>query len=214
MQQYTQPINFGISSYELTQWLYAGFVQDSIRVSNDLTLDLGLRYDRQTLTDATKNFAPRVGFGWHPNGDSRLVDPRRLRHVLHADSSPTRSPATWLNGLDGLTTYTATPGQTRLPDLPDRIVPAAVVRSARRCRRRSCRRATSRSRPGSADFYETQFAKYGLNFDLLPNYPDELREPAQPGDVDRRRARDRARACSSAPTTCISTGPTSIAPSI
>ena len=34
-----------------------------------------------------------------------------------------------VNGLDGLTTYTATPGQTRLPDLPDRILPPAVVRS-------------------------------------------------------------------------------------
>src|SRR4029453_5606077 len=30
VQNYTQPINFGISSYELGQWLYTGFVQDSI----------------------------------------------------------------------------------------------------------------------------------------------------------------------------------------
>ena len=43
-----------------------------MRVNNDLTLDLGLRYDRQTLTDANDNFAPRLGFGWHPNGDATL----------------------------------------------------------------------------------------------------------------------------------------------
>ena len=86
MQQYTQPINFGISSYELKQWMSVGFVQDSIHVRNDLTLDAGLRYDRQTLTDATKNFAPRVGFGWHPGGDCAPGDSRRLRDVLHADS--------------------------------------------------------------------------------------------------------------------------------
>jgi hypothetical protein len=30
---------------------------------------------------------------------------------------------------------------------------------------------------GQADFYRTQFAKYGLNFDLLPNYPDKLVSP-------------------------------------
>src|SRR5882762_5329753 len=66
VQNYTQPISFGISSYELNQWLSAVFVQDSIRVNNDLTLDAGLRYDRQSLSDATNNFAPRVGFGWHP----------------------------------------------------------------------------------------------------------------------------------------------------
>src|SRR5207249_1576879 len=72
VQSYTQPINFGISSYELTQWLYAAFVQDSIRLGRDLTIDLGLRYDRQDLTGATKNFAPRAGFGWHPGGSARL----------------------------------------------------------------------------------------------------------------------------------------------
>src|SRR5207237_6111585 len=30
---------------------------------------------------------------------------------------------------------------------------------------------------GRADFYRSQFAKYGLNFDLLPNYPDTLVNP-------------------------------------
>jgi hypothetical protein len=32
--------------------------------------------------------------------------------------------------------------------------------------------------PGrTADFYRSQFASYGLNFDLLPNYPDEFLNP-------------------------------------
>jgi hypothetical protein len=30
---------------------------------------------------------------------------------------------------------------------------------------------------GRRDFYKAQFAKYGLNFDLLPNYPDQLVSP-------------------------------------
>jgi outer membrane receptor protein involved in Fe transport len=50
VQNYTQPINFGISTYDLSQWLVSGFLQDSFRVMPDLTLDLGLRYDVQTLT--------------------------------------------------------------------------------------------------------------------------------------------------------------------
>jgi hypothetical protein len=29
--------------------------------------------------------------------------------------------------------------------------------------------------PGQRDFYKAQFAKFGLNFDLLPNYPDKLK---------------------------------------
>jgi hypothetical protein len=32
-------------------------------------------------------------------------------------------------------------------------------------------------RAGRRSFYESQFARYGLNFDLLPNYPDELVNP-------------------------------------
>jgi hypothetical protein len=32
-------------------------------------------------------------------------------------------------------------------------------------------------RAGDADFYRAQFAKYGLNFDLLPNYPTEFVNP-------------------------------------
>src|SRR4030095_2072573 len=71
VQNYQQPINFGISSYELPQWLLTGFVQDTFHVTKYLHRDPGLRYDRQTLTDATKNFEPRIGFGWHPGGDAR-----------------------------------------------------------------------------------------------------------------------------------------------
>ena len=32
-------------------------------------------------------------------------------------------------------------------------------------------------RAGRRDFYEAQFASYGLNFDLLPNYPDKFVNP-------------------------------------
>ena len=32
-------------------------------------------------------------------------------------------------------------------------------------------------RAGQADFYRSQFASYGLNFDLLPNYPDTFVNP-------------------------------------
>ena len=41
VQQYTQPISYGVTSYELNQWLLTGYAQDSFRVNDDLTLDLG-----------------------------------------------------------------------------------------------------------------------------------------------------------------------------
>ena len=41
VQSYTEPINYGVSSYNLKQWLYVAFLQDSWRLRDDLTLDLG-----------------------------------------------------------------------------------------------------------------------------------------------------------------------------
>jgi hypothetical protein len=175
VQQYTQPISFGITSYELKQWMSVLFVQDSVRATDDLTLDLGLRYDRQTLTDATKNLAPRVGFGWHPGGDSRLS----IRGGYGMYYTQIRSNAiagSLVGGLDGLTTYTAIPGQLGFPTcltgpcLPLSFDPKTLAPS-----QLPARDITIRA--GQRDFYRTQFASYGLNFDLLSHYPDEFVNP-------------------------------------
>ena len=86
---------------DMTQWLYAGFIQDDWRVSKRLTLNIGLRYEFQGVPteahnrlgnfepgvgleqvgknipslykhDAT-NFAPRFGFAWDVKGDGKTV---------------------------------------------------------------------------------------------------------------------------------------------
>ncbi len=173
VQNYTQPINFGINSYELPQWLTTVFVQDDWKARRDLTLNLGLRYDRQTLTDDKNNFAPRVGFGWHPGGDARWSI--RGGYGMYYTQIRTNAIAGYLvNGLDGLTTYTATAGQTGFPtcltcapvNVDPRTLPASQL-PARDITIRAGRRA----------FYQAQFAKFGLNFDKLPNYPDEFVNP-------------------------------------
>lgn len=175
VQNYTQPINFGISSYKLTQWLYTAFVQDSIHLHRDLTIDVGLRYDRQTLTDATKDFAPRVGFGWHPKGDSRTSI--RGGYGMYYTQIQSNLVAGYLvNGLDGLTTYTATPGQLGFPTcLTGTCLPLALDPKTLQASQLPARDITIQA--GRRDFYQTQFAKYGLNFDLLPNYPGKLANP-------------------------------------
>jgi Carboxypeptidase regulatory-like domain/TonB dependent receptor len=175
VQNYSQPISYGITTYNLNQWLVAGFAQDAVRVNSDLTIDAGLRYDVQTLTDAKNDFAPRVGFGWHPNGDSRLAIRggygmyyTQIQSNLIADSL--------ISGLDGFTTYTATPGQFGFPTcltgscLPLSFDPRTLPQSELPARNITLH-------AGEADFYRAQFAKFGLNFDLLPNYPDKLVNP-------------------------------------
>lgn len=175
VQQYTQPINFGVSTYKLSQWLYAFFVQDSIRVSPGLTLELGLRYDRQTLTDANRNFVPRIGFAWHPFAASRTVI--RGGYGMYYTQIQSNLVAAYLvNGLDGLTTYTATPGQFGFPTcLSGACLPVAFDPKTLPPSQLPARDITIR--PGQRSFYQNQFARYGLNFDLLPNYPDKLLSP-------------------------------------
>ncbi|MDX6529999.1 MAG: hypothetical protein QOH41_2289 [Blastocatellia bacterium] len=175
VQNYTQPINFGISNYELPQWLNAVFVQDSVHLRSDLTIDLGLRYDRQTLTDAAGNFAPRIGFGWHPRGDSRLSI--RGGYGMYYTQIPSNVIAAYLvNGLDGLTTYTAIAGQTGFPTcLTGSCLPVSLDPKTLPASQLPARDITLRA--GRRDFYKAQFARYGLNFDLLPNYPDKLVNP-------------------------------------
>ncbi len=175
VQQYAQPISYGVTSYKLKQWMSVAFVQDSIRVTNDLTVDAGLRYDRQTLTDATKDFAPRFGFGWHPNGDSSLAV--RGGYAMYYTQIRSNAIAGALTGgLDGLTTYTATPGQFGFPTcltgpcLPVQFDPRTLPLS-----QQPARNITIQA--GERDFYTQQFAQYGLNFNLLSNYPDTFVNP-------------------------------------
>ena len=175
VQQYTQPVDYGVNSYELKQWMSVAFVQDSFRVHDDLTLDLGLRYDRQTLTDATWNFAPRVGFGWHPNGDERLA--LRGGYAMYYTQIRANALGSALTGgLDGIVTYTATPGQTGFPTcLTGPCLPVPIDPHTLPLSRQPARNITVLA--GQRDFYRNQFASFGLNFDLLPNYPDEFVNP-------------------------------------
>jgi hypothetical protein len=168
VQNYQQPLFLGVDTYKISQWLVTGFVQDDWKVRRDLTVNLGLRYDRQTLTDAKKNFSPRIGFGWNPGGDAKTAV-RGGYGVYYTQIRTNFIAAYLLNGLNGITTYTANPGQPGFPTCLT-CVPVVVDPSALPARDITIR-------AGMADFYRTQFSRYGLNFDLLPNYSDKLVNP-------------------------------------
>jgi hypothetical protein len=63
------------------------FVQDDLRVSKSLSLNLGLRYDYMQvpaglysdILPSRKNFGPRFGFAWSPNSGGRLFGNTTIR---------------------------------------------------------------------------------------------------------------------------------------
>jgi hypothetical protein len=106
--------SYGNASYLVDDQLWALFVQDDYRASRKLTLNLGVRYERQTLSDAKLNFAPRVGFVYDPLGDGSIV--LRGGFGIYLSQIVDNSFASYALGEpSGVFTYTATPGQVGFP---------------------------------------------------------------------------------------------------
>jgi hypothetical protein len=109
VKSYTQ--SYGNANYTVDDWLWSLFVQDDWKVRPNLTVNLGLRYERQTFTDSNKDFAPRAGFAYNWKGTvirgsfgiyySQIVDNSEANYAL--------------TGPTGVFNYTATPGQIGFP---------------------------------------------------------------------------------------------------
>lgn len=172
MQSYTQGFNFGVGSYTENQWLSALYAQDTYRVRDGLSLDLGLRYDYQSFSDSHANFAPRIGFGWNPTGDPKTVV--RGGYGLYYTQLRSNLAASFeLSGPNGIGSYTAGPGQTGFPSCltcaPVVFDPNAAASTL------PARNVTIR--PGETAFYTQEFARYGVDFSKVPNYPDSFVNP-------------------------------------
>lgn len=74
----TYPYRFGISmgryEFEQIDRRTSGYFQDKWQVTNRLTLNLGVRYDRQKITENTSDaIGPRVGVAYDLTGDGKTV---------------------------------------------------------------------------------------------------------------------------------------------
>ena len=155
---------FGNVHYSLTDNLWSLFVQDDYRLRSNLVLNVGLRYDRQELTDDTNNLAPRLGFAWNPHNDPRTTI--RGGYGIYYSQIQSNIDATWeLAGPTGFFNFSVAPGQfgfpTSLAPLP--AFPPGAVLPAR----------DVTLRPGRAGFYNQFFA----TSKLLGGYPDSLENP-------------------------------------
>ena len=163
VRTYTQ--SYGNANYTVDDTLWSLFVQDDYRVLNDLTLNLGLRYEQQTFTDSRKDFAPRVGFAYNLRGQGKTVI-RGGFGIYYAQVVDNSEANYALAGPTGVFNYSATPGQIGFPtsvaDVPLPAFPVGALAPVR----------TIYIRPGRSAYYN-QFFPVG---DLI-GYPDALLNP-------------------------------------
>jgi hypothetical protein len=155
--------SFGTQTYHVGEWLWSLFAQDSYRVRTDLTLNLGVRYERQTFTDDNNNWAPRIGFAYNVAGDTRTV--LRGSYGIYYSEIPANTAASWnINGPTGIFTYTVSPGGLGFPTSfsPIASFPAGAVLPAR----------DITVQPGRRDYYRQFF-----DIDRLSRYQDTLLNP-------------------------------------
>jgi hypothetical protein len=162
--------SFGNANYNVRQHNWSLFAQDDWRVRRDLTLNLGLRYERQTFTDDKNNFAPRLGFAYNFLGDNKTVV-RGSYGIYYSQLRANLGAQFSLGGPTGVFTFTATPGQLGFPTSLTAIpsFPAGATLPAR----------DIVIRPGRAAYYNQFF-----NVSKLRGYPDKLLNPmTQQGSI-------------------------------
>ena len=163
VQSYTQ--SYGNADYVVDDTLAAVFAQEDAHLSPDFTLNLGLRYELQTFTDARTNFAPRIGFAYNvaDRGTTTIRGGFGIYDAQVVDNSEANYA---LTGPTGVFNYTAAPGQVGFPasvaDVPLPAFPADAVVPLR----------SLYLRPGRASYYNQFFPT-----DTLVGYPDGLRNP-------------------------------------
>jgi outer membrane receptor protein involved in Fe transport len=112
--------SFGNQNYTVDDQLFGIFAQDDYRAGPRVTINLGLRYERQTFTNAKLNFAPRMGSVYDVFGTGNTIF--RARYGIYHSQIVDNSFASYALGEpSGVFTYTATPSQvgfpTRIPAL-------------------------------------------------------------------------------------------------
>jgi outer membrane receptor protein involved in Fe transport len=110
----------GGGELELDEWHFAVFAQDDWKPRENLTLNLGVRYQYETSVPDKNNIAPRIGFAWDPSTNGRMV----LRGgfgIFHSDVFSTVDAFESYQNAEGFRSVTFVPGDALFPTFPNKL---------------------------------------------------------------------------------------------
>ncbi len=162
-RSYTQ--SYGNAKYAVDDTLWALFAQENFHWRRNVTLNLGLRYERQAFTGSGKDFSPRAGFAYDVRGRGTSVI--RGGFGIYYSQIVDNSAANYaLGGPAGVFNYTAGPGQIGFPasvsEAPLPALPAGAAVPVRNLY----------VRPGDSSFLDQYFPT-----SVLIGYPRKLLNP-------------------------------------
>ncbi|MGA9183672.1 MAG: carboxypeptidase regulatory-like domain-containing protein [Candidatus Acidiferrales bacterium] len=160
--------SFGSQNYNIKELLWAGFLQDNWNVRPGLSLNLGLRWEGQTFTNAHKNVGPRGGIAWQlPHLGSTIL--RAGYGIYYSEERIDLAASDILGGPAGVFTYTAVPGGLGFPDTfaPIAAFPPGASLPAR----------DITIRPGECAALNPYLAPLGADVSMLHFCPNALLNP-------------------------------------
>lgn len=128
--QYAQGF-FGSGSTEvsLNKWHVAAYLQDDWKLKSNFTLNLGVRYQYESLVAQYANIRPRVGFAWDVTKDGKTVV-RGGAGIFTGTVFSTVNAFEGFNGPNGFANVTFAPGDPLFPIYPNNLpgpqLPAGV----------------------------------------------------------------------------------------
>jgi hypothetical protein len=110
----------GGGELQLDEWHFAVFAQDDWKPRENLTLNLGVRYQYESSVPDKNNIAPRIGFAWDPSHNGRMV----LRGgfgIFHSDIFSTIDAFEAYQNAEGFRSVTFAPGDPAFPQYPNKL---------------------------------------------------------------------------------------------
>jgi outer membrane receptor protein involved in Fe transport len=120
----------GGGELKLDEWHVAAFAQDDWKPLENLTLNLGVRYQYESSVPDLNNIAPRIGFAWDPTSNGRMVF-RGGFGIFHSDVFSTVDAFEAYQGANGFRSVTLVPGDAQFPQFPNKlpgpVLPPGVI---------------------------------------------------------------------------------------